>query len=158
MNCKAMKAIFMIVTVLVVLVLVGLPQAQSRELKLGNLQQLAALNVKTAAQSGNNAAALATGECLLTAANDNLSKLTACGNDSVCTATVLLDTILEILTCNDPNNKNLALFACVSDALVNVEEIKATCAGDNTCALQKILPVVLNLGTCLKQGNGTPAN
>ncbi len=158
MKSNTMKTIFMIVTLLVVLVLAGLPHAQSRELKLGNLQQLAVLNGKTAVQSGNNVAALAAGECLLNAAKDNLGKLTACGDDAVCKAVVLLDTILEVLTCNDPNNQNLAVFACVSDALVEVEQIKATCAGDNTCAIQKILPVVLTLGTCINQGNGAPAN
>ncbi len=158
MRSNTMKTIYMIVILLVVLVLTGLPQAQSRVLKLGNLQQLAVLNGKTAVQAENNAATLAAGECLLNAATENLSKLTACGDDTACKSTVLLDTILEILICNNPDNKNLAVFACVVDALVDVAEIQATCAGDNTCAIQKILPVVLNLGTCINQGNGAPAN
>jgi hypothetical protein len=128
---------------LAVLAIAGLPQAQSASV---NLKQLAALNTKTSTQASGDG--LAVGLCILSAANQNLSKLDACGEDIVCRSAILLDALLDTLVCTNPDDPNLELYACISDTIVAVAEIRATCAGDRACSLPKLIPVILNLTNC----------
>jgi hypothetical protein len=153
MRRKAMKPIVIAVVLAAVLVLTGLPQAQSASV---NLKQLAALNAKTSTQAATAAGdPLAVGICILSAANQNLAKLNACNDDIVCKSAVLLDALLEILVCTNPDDQNLALYECISNAIVAIAEIKSTCGEDRACSLPKIIPVVLGLANCFGQGNTT---
>ena len=153
MRCKAMKPIVMAVVLVAVLVVIGLPQAQSAPV---NLKQLAALNTKTSTQAVTAAGdPLTVGICILTAANQNVTKLNACNDDIVCKSAVLLDALLDILVCTNPDDPNLALLECISNAVVALADIKTTCNGDRACSLPKLIPVILNLTNCFGEGNTT---
>jgi hypothetical protein len=136
----------MLAVLLAVLAIAGLPQAQSASV---NLKQLAALNTKTSIQESGDA--LTVGLCILNAANQNLGKLDACGEDIVCRSAILLDALLDTLVCTNPDDANLALYACISDTIVDVAEIRATCGEDRACSLPKLIPVILNLTNCFGQ-------
>jgi hypothetical protein len=141
------KSIVMLTVLLAVLAVTGLPQAQAAA--LSNLRPLK--NVSTQ-ESGD---ALTVGLCILSAANQNLGKLDACGEDIVCRSAILLDTLLDTLLCTNPDDPNLALYACISDAIVDVAEIRSTCGDDRACSLPKLIPVILNLTNCFGQGDIT---
>ena len=145
-----MKTIVMAVVLVAVLVVIGLPQAQSASV---NLKQLAALKTKTSTQAATTAGdPLTVGICILSAANQNVTKLNACNDDLACKSAVLLDALLDTVVCINPDDPNLALFECISNAVVALAEIKTTCGEDQACAWQKIIPVVLSLGNCFGQG------
>jgi len=143
MKSRKAKSIVMLAVLLAVLAITGLPRAQAAA--LSNLKPLG--NASTQA-SGDG---LTAGICILNSANQNLSRLNACGDDIVCRSAVLLDALLDILLCTNPDDPNLALYACISDAIVAVAEIKSTCGDDRACALQQVIPVVLNLANCFGQ-------
>jgi len=156
MRRKAMKPIVIAVVLAAVLVLTGLPQVQSASI---NLKQLAALNTKTSTQATIAAGdPLTVGICILSAANQNLNKINSCNDDLACKSAVLLDALLDTVVCTNPDDPNLATYQCISDAVVALAEIKTTCNGDQACAWQKIIPVVLSLGNCFGQGNKTTGN
>ena len=138
----------MLAVLLAVLAIAGLPQAQSASI---NLKQLAALNTKTSTQATGDG--LTVGLCILSTANQNLAKLNACGEDIVCRSAILLDALLDTLVCTNPDDPNLELYACISDTIVAVAEIRATCAGDQACSLPKFIPVILNLANCFGDEN-----
>ncbi|MCX5902438.1 MAG: hypothetical protein NTV89_02990 [Proteobacteria bacterium] len=153
MRCKTMKPIVMAVVLVAVLVLTGLPQAQSASV---NLKQLAALNAKTTTQAATAAGdPLAVGICILSAANQNLTKLNSCNDDLACKSAVLLDALLDTVVCINPDDPNLALLECISNAVVALADIKTTCNGDRACSLPKLIPVILNLTNCFGEGNTT---
>jgi hypothetical protein len=148
MKSRKTKSIVMLAVLLAVLAIAGLPQAQSASV---NLKQLAALNTKTSIQESGDA--LTVGLCILNAANQNLGKLDACGEDIVCRSAILLDALLDTLVCTNPDDANLALYACISDTIVAVAEIRATCGEDRACSLPKFIPVILNLSNCFGDEN-----
>jgi hypothetical protein len=143
MKSRKTKSIVMLTVLLAVLAIAGLPQAQAAA--LNNLKQLG--NVSTQA-SGD---ALTVGLCILNAANQNLGNLDACGEDMVCRSAIILDALLDTVVCTNPDDPNLALYACISDAIVDVAEIRTSCNGDRACALPKLIPVILNLTNCFGQ-------
>ena len=145
MKSRKTKSIVMFTVLLAVFAVTGLPRAHAAS--LNNIMQIG--NVSTQA-SGD---ALTVGLCVLNAANQNLSKLDACGEDIVCRSALLLDTLLETLLCTNPDDPNLALYACISDAIVEVAEIRSTCGDDRACSLPKLIPVILNLTNCFGQQN-----
>jgi hypothetical protein len=153
MRRKAMQSIVMAVVLAAVLVLTGLPQADAKQVAAASLKQLAALNaatVKLAADGSGNV--LATAICILSSTNQNITKLGACGSDDIlCKSGVLLDSLLDILVCINPDDPNLALYQCVSDAIVALAQIKSTCGDDQACVLGKVVPEVLNLVDCFGQ-------
>jgi hypothetical protein len=156
MKSRKTKSIVMLAVLLAVLAITGLPQAQSASV---NLKQLAALNTKTSTQATTAAGdPLTVGICILSAANQNLTKLNSCNDDLACKSAVLLDALLDTVVCINPDDPNLALLECISNAVVALAEIKTTCNGDQACAWQKIIPVVVSLGTCFGQGTGTSGN
>ena len=148
MKSRKTKSIVMLAVLLAVLAIAGLPQAQSASV---NLKQLAALNTKTSTQATGDG--LTVGLCILSTANQNLAKLNACGEDIVCRSAILLDALLDTLVCTNPDDQNLELYACISDTIVAVAEIRATCAGDQACSLPKFIPVILNLANCFGEEN-----
>ena len=148
MKSRKTKSIVMLAVLLAVLAIAGLPQAQSASI---NLKQLAALNTKTSTQATGDG--LTVGLCILSTANQNLAKLNACGEDIVCRSAILLDALLDTLVCTNPDDQNLELYACISDTIVAVAEIRATCAGDRACSLPKLIPVILNLANCFGEEN-----
>ena len=159
MRSKAIKTIVMAVVLAAVLVVTGLPEAQSKQIAAGNLKQLAALNAATSKLAANGSGSgLTTAICILNAANLSITDLNACNDDVVCKSGVLLDALLDILVCINPDDPNLALFQCISNAVVDLADIKTTCNGDQACAWQKIIPVVVSLSTCFGQGTGTSGN
>ena len=143
----------MLAVLLAVLAITGLPQAQSASI---NLKQLAALNTKTSNLATTAAGdPLTVGICILSAANKNLTKLNSCNDDLACKSAVLLDALLDTVVCINPDDPNLALLECISNAVVALAEIKTTCGGDRACSLPKLIPVILNLTTCFGDGNTT---
>jgi hypothetical protein len=150
MKSRKTKSIVMLTVLLAVLAVTGLPQAQAAV--LNNLKQLGNASTQEAGD------ALTVGLCILSAANQNLAKLDACGEDIVCRSAILLDTLLETLLCTNPDDPNLALYACISDAIVEIAEIRSTCGDDRACALQKLIPVVINLTNCFGQDTITAGN
>jgi hypothetical protein len=148
MKSRKTKSIVMLAVLLAVLAIAGLPQAQSASI---NLKQLTALNTKTSTQATGDG--LTVGLCILSAANQSLAKLDACGEDIVCRSAILLDALLDTLVCTNPDDPNLELYACISDTIVAVAEIRATCAGDQACYLPKLIPVILNLANCFGDEN-----
>jgi len=153
MKRKAMKPIVVALVLAAVLVLTGLPEAQSKQIAAVNLKQVAALNAATAklaADSSGNA--LTTAICILTATSQNITRLNACSDDIVCKSGVLLDSLLDVLVCINPDDPNLATYECISNAVVALAEIKTSCNGDQACAWGKIIPVVVSLSSCFGQG------
>ena len=148
MKSRKTKSIVMLAVLLAVLAIAGLPQAQSASI---NLKQLAALNTKTSTQATGDG--LTVGLCILSTANQNLAKLNACGEDIVCRSAILLDALLDTLVCTNPDDPNLELYACISDTIVAVAEIRATCNEDRACSLPKLIPVILNLASCFGDEN-----
>jgi len=143
MKSRKMKSIGMAAVLLAVVTVTGLPGAQA-----GVLSNLNPSGNASTQASGD---ALTVGICILNAANQNLGQLETCEDDLVCRSAVLLDVLMEILLCTNPDDPNLALYACISDAIVDVAEIKGTCGEDRACALQAIIPVILNLTNCFGQ-------
>ena len=153
MKSRKTKSIVMLAVLLAVLAITGLPQAQSASI---NLKQLAALNTKTSNLATTAAGdPLTVGICILSAANKNLTKLNSCNDDLACKSAVLLDALLDTVVCINPDDPNLALLECISNAVVALAEIKTTCGGDRACSLPKLIPVILNLTTCFGDGNTT---
>jgi len=150
MKSRKTKSIVMLAVLLAVLAIAGLPQAQSASV---NLKQLAALNTKTSTQATGDG--LTVGICILSAANQNLNKLNSCNDDLACKSAVLLDALLDTMVCINPDDPNLALLECISNAVVALAEINTTCGGDRACSLPKLIPVILNLTNCFGDGNTT---
>ena len=153
MKRNTVKSIAMALVLAAVLVVTGLPGAQAKQVAIANQKQVAALNaaaLKLAANDSGNA--LTAAICILSATNQNITRLNACNDDDVvCKSGVLLDSLLDILVCINPDDPNLALMQCVSDAIVALAEVKSVCGDDQACALQKIVPEVLNLVSCFGQ-------
>jgi hypothetical protein len=143
MKSRKTRSIVILAGLLAVLAITGLPQAQAGVLS----------NLKTSGNASTQATgdALTVGLCILSSANQNLSKLDACGDDMVCRSAIILDALLDTVVCTNPDDPNLALYACISDSIVAVAEIKSTCGDDRACALQKLIPVILNLTNCFGQ-------
>lgn len=133
----------MVTVLLAVLAITGLPQAQAGVLS----------NLKTSGNASTQASgdALTVGLCILSSASQNLGRLDACGDDMVCRSAIILDALLDAVVCTNPDDPNLALYACISDAVVAIAEIKSTCGDDRACALQELIPVILSLTSCFGQ-------
>lgn len=149
MRSKPMKPIVMAAVFAAVLFIIGLPPAQSASVNLKQLTVLKAATSKVAANSSGDA--LTAAICILNATNQNLTSLNACNDDIVCKSGVLLDALLDVLVCLNPDDPNLALYQCISNAVVDLAEIKTACNGDQTCVWQKIIPVVVSLSSCFGQ-------
>ena len=160
MRSKAMKPIVMAVVLAAALVITGLPQAQSAQIATGSLQQLeAALNGNTSTQAATSAGNVLTDvTCIVTAATQDISKINACNNDPACKAGAILDTLVDVLKCINPNDPNLALYQCISKAVVDLTGIKTTCNGDQACVLENTIQAVVSLANCFGQGTGTSGN
>ena len=146
MHYKEKKMILMAVALLAILVFSGLPPAQSRELSPGNIKQLA----------GSGAADLdpAAAQCILAAAVAQLPALNACGDDVTCKAALAASLLLDVLVCANPENEDIAFFACIVDPIIALAEVSTLCGDDRVCLVQKTLPVVLELSGCLSDLNG----
>jgi hypothetical protein len=146
MHRKEKKIIFMAVVLLAILVFSGLPPAQSRELSLDNLKQLAG--------NGEVLADPEAAQCILAAAVAQFPALNACGDDVTCKATLAASLLLDVLVCANPDNESLVFFDCILDPIIALSEVSSLCGDDRLCLVQNALPVVLELSGCLNDLNG----
>jgi hypothetical protein len=141
---KLMKSSIVITAVVSLFIMSGNTMAAQPGAFLNNSNSVLALIDSDAVSSGLDE----TTTCSLATLISSMDEVSSCGDDSTCKATAVFEMVIDILLCANPDDNNVMYVACLTEAIIDMLEVSATCDGDNGCVMQSMIPLVVKIMNC----------